>query len=343
MHTIPIDASWFEGAVSVAEVDGGLLPYRLPWAERALWHPAIADGAALMASGVRLRFATEAESLGLAFAPLPPHWTGRGHHFDLTIEGELIASCHTPPGSTSARFTLPGGERTVEIWFPQGAPVTLLELRADGPCRVVPDLRPRWVTYGSSITHCVRAHSPARTWPAIVARRRGLNLTCLGYGGQCHLEALAGLMIRDLPADLITLKLGINTVGGSMAQRVFYPSVTGLVKIIREKHPTTPIALISPIAYPPNEQKPNVVGMTLELMRRNIEEAYRQLVALGDEHLIYVNGLEIFDEALLAQYSEDQCHPDADGIEVQAERFDRVVMERLLGRIGDQFMSRLSS
>jgi len=332
MHTIPIDASWFEGAVSIAEVGGGLLPYRLPWAERKLWHPSIADGAALMASGVRLRFATEAQSIELAFAPLPPHWSGLGHAFDLTIDGELVSSCHTPPGSTAARFDLPPGERTVEIWFPQGAPVTLLELRADGACRVEPDPRPKWTTYGSSITHCVRAHSPARTWPAIVARRRGLNLTNVGYGGQCHLEALAGLMIRDLPADFITLKLGINTVGGSMAQRVFYPSVTGLLSIIREGHPATPIALISPIAYPPHEQKPNVVSVTIEGMRRDIEEACRQLVALGDEYLIYVNGLEIFDEALLALYSEDQCHPGPDGIEVQAERFDRAVMERLLER-----------
>jgi hypothetical protein len=329
MQTIPIDDSWFEGAVSVAEVDGGLLPCRLPWAERKLWHPAIADGAALMASGVRLRFATEAAALELAFAPLPPHWTGLGHHFDLTVDGELIASCHTPVGSTRARFDLPKGERTVEIWFPQGSPVTLLALRADGPCRLVPDPRPKWTTYGSSLTHCVRAHSPARTWPAIVARRRGLNLTCLGYGGQCHLEALAGLMIRDLPADLITLKLGINTVGGSMAQRVFYPAVTGLVRVIREKHRFTPLALISPIAYQPHEQQPNVVGVTMEGMRRDIEEAYRQLTALGDDNLIYVNGLEIFDEPLLAQYSVDQCHPGADGIEVMAERFDRAVMERL--------------
>jgi len=329
MQSIPIDPSWFEGAVSVAEVDGGLLPYRLPWEERRLHHFALADGAALMASGVRLRFATEAQTLELTFAPLPPHWTGLGHHFDLTIDGELIAGCPTPAGSTAARFSLPRGEKTVEIWFPQGAPVTLFELRADGACRVVPDPRPRWTTYGSSITHCVRAHSPARTWPAIVARKRGLNLTNLGYGGQCHLEALAGTMIRDLPADLITLKLGINTIGGSMAQRVFYPAVTGLVRLIREKHPAIPIALISPIAYPPNEQTSNAVGVTMEGMRRDIEEAHRQLVALGDEHLIYVNGLEIFDEALLAHYSDDQCHPGADGIEVMAERFDHAVMERL--------------
>jgi len=330
MQTIPIDASWFEGAVSVAAVEGGLLPFRLPWEERELFHRDL-HGAAYMASGVRLRFATDAGEIAFDYTGLWESWLF-GHSFDLTIGGELIASVPANVPDGTAHFAnLPRGNKTVEVWFPQGSPVFLHEVRInDGAsARVVPDPRPKWVTYGSSITHSVRAHSPARTWPAIVARQRGLNLMNLGYGGQCHLEGLAGMMIRDLPADMITLKLGINTINHSLNQRTFYPAVTGLVRIIREKHPTTPIVLISPIAYQPNEQIPNLVGMTLEIMRREIEKAHRQLVALGDDHLSYVNGLELFDEAMLAQYSDDQCHPSADGNLVMAERFERAVMDRL--------------
>ena len=44
------------------------------------------------------------------------------------------------------------------------------------------DARPKWVTYGSSITHCRTAESPSQTWPGVAARQSGLNLTCLGYG-----------------------------------------------------------------------------------------------------------------------------------------------------------------
>jgi len=322
MQSIPIDASWFEGAVSVAAVDSGLLPFRLPWKERELFHRDL-HGAAYMASGVRLRFATDAETLELSFVPLWPSWLF-GHHFDLTIDGKLVASAPAPDQGTQARFTgLPQGEKTVEIWFPQGSPVFLREARiSDGAsARVVPDPRPKWVTYGSSITHCVRSLSPARTWPAAVARARGLNLLNLGYGGQAHLETPAAMMIRDLPADLITLKLGINTINGSLNQRTFYPAVTGLVRLIREQHTATPIVLISPIAYPPNEIIPNAVGMTLQLMRTEIERAYQCLVALGDAHLYYLNGLELFDEALLDRYSDDQCHPKGDGQLVMAERF----------------------
>lgn len=335
MHSIPIDASWFEGAVSVATVDGGLMPFRLPWGERRLFHPDLADIMAPMASGVRLRFATDAEQIGLSFAPMPPEYAP-GHHIDLTIAGELVASAHAPEGAESALFTgLPQGVKTVELWLPPGAPVTLRELSLnDGAtAQVVPDPRPKWVTYGSSITHSVGARSSARTWPAIIARKRGLNLTSLGYAGHCQLEPMVGMMIRDLPADLITLKLGINTIGGSMAQRVFHPAVIGLVRIIRERQPYVPIALVSSIAYPPNETEPNVVGVTMQSQRADVKDACQRLVEAGDEHLYYVNGLDIFDEALIAQYTADQCHPNADGIEVLAERFDWAVMDRLLPQV----------
>ena len=331
MVSMPIDLAWFEGAVSVApDEQGGLTPMRLPWAERALFDPGLLGNAGC-ASGVRLRFATDAERVALAFAPMPESWA-TGHHFDATIDGELITSVPAPQGSESATLELPAGEKTVEIWLPQGTWVTLrgLAVNDGASCRTVPDDRPKWVTYGSSITHCVRAHSPARTWPALLARRHHLNLTSLGYGGQCHLETLMGLVIRDLPADFISLKLGINCIGGSLSPRTLPSQVVGLVRLIRERHPRTPIALISPIAYPPNETTPNMVGYTLQLMRDHIADAARRLIDAGDEHLLYVDGMTIFDETLLAQYSDDQCHPGPDGMFVQADRTDAAIMPYLL-------------
>jgi hypothetical protein len=284
---------------------------------------------------VRLRFATDAARVMLAFAPLPALAWPTQHGFDATIDGALVASVKVGEGGERATLDLPAGEKTVEIWFPPSTGITLRGMAvSDGAsCRAVADDRPKWVTYGSSLTHCVRAHSGARIWPAILARRHNLNLTCLGFGGQCHMETLVGMVIRDLPADLISLKLGINTVSGTLSPRTLPSQVVGLVRLIREKHPTTPIALISPIAYPPREREPNVVGYTMPLMREHIADAARRLIDAGDEHLIYVDGLTIFDEALIAQYASDQCHPNEDGIEIQADRTDAAIMPYLLGAV----------
>ncbi len=336
MHRTELTDDLFQGHIELQRGDGWVKPWRLPYVQRALF-PSPDEGLmgrAETTSGVRLRFATASSKLTLGLQPLPasvPAGGREGFHFDLTIDGDLITSTSVAPGGTAANFEdLPSGEKTVEIWLSQEIPVAVTSLEGDEPCHPTADDRPRWVTYGSSLTHCVRAHSPARTWPAIVARRRGLHLTSLGFGGQCHLDAMVGRVIAGLPADLITLKLGINTIGGTLSARTYPAAIVALVQIIRDRHPDTPIALVSPIGFPPNETAPNRVDYTISDMRRDMEDVHRRLVELGDSNLIYVNGLEVFDLELIDQYAEDQCHPDGDGIEVQADNFDRAVVARVL-------------
>jgi hypothetical protein len=332
-----LDESWFQGAVSVERVGQGFRPWRLPHQRRHLFPAPDSDlmARAAHASGVRLRFETDATALTLTFAALempgPQIWNGHG--FDVVIENRIVREAHCRGGATEAVFEGIGtGRRIVELWLPPSCSVTVTGLRAEGAtfARPAPDDRPLWVTWGSSITHCARAGSAARTWPATVARRHNLNLLNLGFGGQCHLDPAVAMLIRDLPAQYITMKFGANTVGGSLDARTFPMLVTAAVAIVREKHPATPLALISLIAFPPHENKPNAVGYSAELMRRDMEAVCRSLVQAGDRNLHYVDGLSLFSAAEIAQYSVDQCHPNALGMDVQAEHFSEHVMARLL-------------
>jgi hypothetical protein len=329
-----VDESMFHGAVSVEQGDGWLRPWRLPF-DRLDLFVAPEDSLANRAchsSGVRLRFETDSTRVGIEVQPMASEPGEPANRLDLTIDGELIDSLEVADRSTCVTFDgLKHGAKIVDVWLPQGGPikVTGIVLDDDASCRTAEDSNPKWVTYGSSLTHCCAAHSPARTWPAIVARRKGFNLTSLGYGGNCCLEPMVAMMIRDLPADFISLKLGINCIGGALSPRTFAAAVTGLVQIIREKKPSTPIALISPIGYPPNETEPNVVGHTIEQMRHDIRDVHARLVARGDGNLHHFNGLDVFNLDEIARYAEDQCHPDGDGIEVMAENFIQRVIAKM--------------
>lgn len=333
MRSVELTDDFFGGAISVERGDGWLRPWRLP-CDRLHLFPSPDDALAnraMESSGVRLRFRTDSRRVTLTFLPLSIPPAVSAHSLDLTRDGELAETVTLDAAATSATFSaLPEeGARAVDIWLPHDSPIELTGLSVeDGAlCEPVADTRPRWITYGSSLTHCRRAHSPARTWPAIVARRRHYDLTALGYGGHCCLEPAIGMMIRDLPADVITLKLGINCIGGALSPRTFAAAVTGLVLIIREKHPQTPLVLISPIGYPPNETKPNVVGNTIQRMRADIEAVCAAFRAHGDAYLHYVSGLDVFSLDEIAVYSADQCHPNGDGIEVMAENFLRAVAD----------------
>jgi len=178
---------------------------------------------------------------------------------------------------------------------------------------------------------CRTAASPARTWPAVAARLCNLSLTSLGFGGQCHLDPLVAMTLRDLSADLMTLKLGINVYGSSSLNARSYPAaVIGLVRIIRERHPYTPIGVITAIASPDRERTPNAVGCTLEDYRSMTRDASHRLMAAGDEKLFLFEGTDLFG-AGDAHLLPDGLHPDAEGYELIGRRFARQVIPRLIG------------
>lgn len=327
MKTISISDELFQGAVSLERTEQGVKPWRIPYREFELFPPNGINGTAEQAAGVRLRFESDTTTVELRVAPSPNERT-----FDCVVNGELRETGHLRPEADTVTFRgLPPEAKMIDIYFSQTAPVTMAQLRVDESAsfHIPRDKRPRWITYGSSITQCAAAASPAQTWPALVARDQGLHLTCLGYSGNCHMEPMVARMIRDLPADFISLCLGINVYGGnSYGPRTFRAAVIGFIQIVREKHKETPLLVISPIYSPLREENENAVGLNLVKMREEIEAAVRSLQKLGDANLYYLNGLELLGPEYASRLP-DNLHPDAEGYRIMARRFQQLLMERV--------------
>ncbi len=345
IHT-DIDQNFIKGAASAEPVNGGIRPWRLPHYRQHLFPSpgGLLLEKALKTADVRLRFDTDATAFVLEFEPLEPaqNYLEKGHAFDVVIDNRIIQSAYCKGHASSAQFKgLPEGRKIVDIWLPPTTSVTLTGLKLEKGSFAFPaaDHRPLWATWGSSLTHCMRAGSAAGTWPAIVARKNNLNLINLGFGGQCCLDPGVAMYIRDLPADFITLKLGINTINKGMNSRIYSALVAAIIEIIREKHRYTPLTLISPIAYPPHETEPNDVGYTIEGMREDMEKVVRSFVETGDNRLSYVNGQKIFNAEDIAQFSADQCHPNAEGIELMAEKFNGQVIPLLINKTASPHIS----
>ena len=93
----------------------------------------------------------------------------------------------------------------------------------------------------------------------------------------------------------------------------------GFVKIIREKHPDTPIALISPIYSPGREDTVNGAGFTLNGMRSEVAITVEKLHASGDGNIHYINGLDVFDTNK-AHLLPDDLHPNTEGYGIVAAK-----------------------
>ncbi len=299
-----------------AEVaNGSVKPWRIPHKEKALYDMNLVERA-VMPTGIRLVFRTNSTTITGNCDSVDER-----SNIDLVVNGRLAGSVETV-NETSFQFENLGSEtKDIELWMPQFGSIRIDNLTFDDSAETSAtseSTAPKWITYGSSITHCRTADSPTKTWPAIVARTRGYDLTCLGFGGQCHLDPMIARLIRDREADLISLCVGINIYGaGSLNERTFAPGIMGFIQIVREKHPTTPIALISPIYSPSRETALNPVGFTLEQVRKEVKRAGETLQAHGDDNITYINGLDVFDSDN-AHLLPDDLHPNNEGYGIMA-------------------------
>ncbi|WP_329059982.1 SGNH/GDSL hydrolase family protein [Amycolatopsis sp. NBC_01480] len=340
---LPDDRVTILGALDLERTPRGVRPRRLPAWTRPRLSDGLMDLVVSQTAGVRLRLRTSARSLALGVhvtVPVLPEGLLPAS-FDLAVGGTVLArvpakagdvlhlaeSRLVPGPAETVRFDdLPAGEKDVEIWLPHSATVELRTLDADAPLLLpTPPPGAAWVHYGSSISHGLEAPAPTLVWPAVAALATGAALTNLGFAGSAMLDPEVARAIRDAPADLVTLKAGINLVGeASMRERTFVPAVHGFLDTIREGHPRTPIVLVSPTSFAELETTSGPVTLDPETGRKRVLgsagtgaltlSGVRTLLAKivdlrEDPALHYLDGRELLgpDEAAALP---DGLHPD---------------------------------
>ncbi|WAB83786.1 GDSL-type esterase/lipase family protein [Microcella daejeonensis] len=369
MFSIPITPELVVGAAELERTERGWRPHRLPSHVRERDADPQLTMVEAQPSGVRVVLATTARRVELdvhASRVSYPGITRPRGAVDVVVDGALVQSrvlqegdaveldprtgapTVVPGGVDGIEVDLPGtGESTVELWLPHNEQIEILALRADAPVRAVPAEGPLWLHHGSSISHGSNAAAPTGIWPVVAARRAGVQLRNLGVGGSALVDPFMARVIRDSPADVISVKLGINVVNlDAMRLRAFVPAVHGFLDTIREGHPDTPLLLVSPIHCGIHERTPgpgaiDPAGFATGAMRflatgaegdtaggrltlTVIRDALQQIVAAraDDPRLRYLDGLDLFgarDEQ--AMPLPDALHPSTEAHALIGARF----------------------
>lgn len=376
MINTPITPELLRGVAELESTDRGVRLHRLPaWVRSQFPDPQLLAMES-QPSGVCLTFRTSATHVELHSHPTRLAYRGatrpRGR-IDIMINGARTASdvlaggdvievdllsgetsATTGRSHTTTVTGVPPGEKQVEMWLPHNESVELVALRSNAPLHPYPEARPVWVHHGSSISHGSNALAPSEIWPVVAARRGDVALRNLGLGGSAMVDPFLARVIRDSPADLISVKLGINVVNlDAMRLRSFIPAVHGFLDTIRDGHPDTPLILISPIFCGIHENTPGpgavdpetlgtdqvrftATGDARDTSRLTLVMIRRELRALAerrsaDPHLHYLDGCELFgpvDEAELPL--PDALHPSPAAHRLIGERF----AERIFSRHG---------
>ncbi|MBD0838194.1 GDSL-type esterase/lipase family protein [Streptomyces sp. TRM68416] len=388
MQSTPLTPDLIRGALDLEHTVHGVLPHRLPARARAQYPDPQLALAEAQPSGVRLAFRTRATVVELDTLPTKRAYTGVPPRpdgvYDLLVDGRLTAQATASGGNTvtvdpatgstelrpgpvaTLRFAeLPDRDKDVEIWLPHNEMTELVALRTDAPVEPVPDRgRKVWLHHGSSISHGSDAASPTTTWPALAASLGGVDLINLGLGGSALLDPFTARAIRDTPADLISVKIGINLVNlDLMRLRAFTPAVHGFLDTIRDGHPDTPLLVVSPVLCPLHENTPGpgafdqdalsagelrflatgdpaetAAGkLTLTVIRAELARIVEQR-GQDDRNLRYLDGRELYGESDYAELPlPDELHPDAAAHRRIGERFAERVFN---ARTGSPFPAR---
>lgn len=364
--------SWGElvrGIASFETTDRGVKLHRLPdWVTTQFPDPQLLAMES-QPSGVRVVFRTAATSVELVTHSNRIVYSGadrpRGR-MDVFIDGAFLRSDALEGGdeaevdlrtgatkfrSGTAHSTLVRGlstaEKLVELWLPHNEALELIALLTDAPVTPVLSDEPVWVHHGSSISQGSNATGPSGIWPAVAARIGGVALVNLGLGGSALVDPFAARVIRDTSADVISVKLGINVVNAdSMRLRAFVPAVHGFLDTIRDGHPDTPLALISPIFCGIHENAPGPVAidaatygsdqvkftatgdpssvaegrLTLAVIRRELRSLIER--RSSDTNLHYLDGTALYGEVDARDLPlPDGLHPSSAAHRLIGERF----------------------
>ena len=225
---------------------------------------------------------------------------------DLCCDGALVGSAALA-GRDGFHFDgLPRGVKQLELWLPQFAPFRLYELELSPGATVEPapevEARPRLGRLRQLAHRGVPARGGAQPdLDGAGGAGARLRHTVLAFLGGCHLEPMLARLIRDLPADYLSLEVAVNALlEASLSPRTYASAVIGFVQIVRDGHPDAPIVVQSPIYMPrlddpaSPQAQPNAVGLTLPAMRAETEAAVARLQAHGDRCVHYVDGLRLY-------------------------------------------------
>lgn len=206
-----------------------------------------------------------------------------------------IASNLLPEGKDIIiNFPLYMGVKEVSIGVDTGSQVTAPK----------PYSREPMIFYGTSITQGGCASRPGMAYTNILARRFNCQMYNFGFSANGLGEYEMAEVIASVPnPSLIALDYEANSATTGRLER----SLEGFVDILRAKHPTTKMLVISRIPYTFEYYYPDKLKERNRYreFQRNVVDTRRHN---GDSNIYFVNGHDFFGEDY-DEYTVDFIHP----------------------------------
>lgn len=168
------------------------------------------------------------------------------------------------------------------------------------------------VIYGTSMTQGGCASRPGLVYTNILSRKMQCEWVNFGFSGNAFGEATFAKILSDISdATMFVLDYEANAGTNGKLEK----TLEEFIRILRQKHPVTPIVVVSRVKYLFDELDVEK-GKRREEIRQFQVKLIRKL-RKTDSHLYYVDGRKLFGEDY-HEYTVDSIHPNDYGFMVLA-------------------------
>jgi hypothetical protein len=281
-------------------------------------------------SGGRIRFRTDSGRIAIRLEyPSPPNGrnmhafgqTGVDLYVDGAYRGTATAATDSKAGAPVEHVyfgfrTAARAEHEITLYLSLYKPVKVLGVGVEKDARLsraTPFAMARPIVfYGTSITQGGCASRSGMSYQAILGRMLNVDFVNLGFSGNGKGEPEVARMVAEIDASCFVLDFAQNNKDVESLREVYEP----FMKILRDKHPDTPMLAITPIASASERAGDN--RSRLEAMRDHIRMAVSRRIADGDRHLQLVEGTDLLGPDRLDGVV-DGTHPNDLGFQWMAE------------------------
>ena len=222
---------------------------------------------------------------------------------------ELIGGMNPVMRDYMLYLPLYNGVDALEIGVPEGAEFHAVLPRTDRPI----------LYYGTSIAHGGCCSRPGNTFTAMLSRRLDVPVLNLGFSGSARMEPELGELFAELDPVLFVLDASPNMNAALIDQRG-----VNFVRILRDKHPDTPILLVEDRVY----SNSWIIPGKAEANRTNeeaLKRVYNHFIAAGDKNIYYLSAENLIGEDMDNDSTMDSSHLNDLGMFRMTDSLEKVI------------------
>jgi len=223
---------------------------------------------------------------------------------------------------------VPAESREFALYLPLYNALEALEIGVDPGAGLWPPSKPALerpaVFYGTSITQGGCASLPGSDFVSSVGRMLNLDVVNLGFSGNGRGDVEIARLMAEIDAAIFVLDYAANCDAQGLRRTLppFYEA-------LRERHPETPILLISSVIYWQAAWNRDT-RRQLEAKRDAMMRFHFRVRRSGDPNVHYLDGAAIMPTSADATFV-DGVHPTDHGFQIMAERLAPVIETILFG------------